>query len=380
MGPALRILRNEALSVTLSGLADGETALLQKLLVMSGRPDRPAFDIPSPGVFRMHGTPAQLRLCHDRLACHPQAPSRLCSLFASRLDNHLRSDYKIVCGGRVLDLGLRTHVMGVLNVTPDSFSDGGDFADAKSAVARGRELAAAGADIIDVGGESTRPGAEPLPEEDELRRIIPVIERLAREVAVPISVDTCKPAVAERALKAGASIVNDITGLRSSSDMAKVVADKGAALILMHMQGTPRNMQRNPVYADVVGDILDLLDESIGLALTGGVDREKLLVDPGIGFGKTAEHNLEILDRLDEFRALGRPIAIGTSRKRFIGTVLGVAEPKDRTFGTAATVALAVERGARVVRVHDVAEMVQVARMTDAIIKASTNSQAPNTK
>jgi len=370
MGPVLRILRGEALCVTLSGLTDEETALLRKLILISERPDRPAFDIPSPGVFRMHGTPGQLRLCHERLSCHPQAPHSLCSRFASRLDNHLRSDYKITCGATVLDLGSRTHVMGVLNVTPDSFSDGGSFVDRDRAVEHGKAMAAQGADIIDIGGESTRPGAKPLPEEEELARILPVIERLAAEIPVPLSVDTYKPRVAERALEAGATIANDISGLRSSPDMAKVVAGAGAALILMHMQGTPRDMQANPVYGDVVADIMASLDESIGRATAAGVDREKLLVDPGIGFGKTVEHNLCILDRLDEFRTLGRPIVIGTSRKRFIGTVLNVAEPKDRALGTAATVALAIERGARVVRVHDVAEMVQVARMTDAILRA----------
>jgi dihydropteroate synthase len=230
-------------------------------------------------------------------------------------------------------------------------------------------MAVQGADIIDIGGESTRPGAEPLTEEEELRRIIPVIERLAAESTTPISVDTYKASVAKTALKAGASLVNDISGLRFSPDMANVVADHGAALAIMHIKGTPRNMQQNPVYADVVGEVLQYLEEGIEIALKAGVDRGKILIDPGIGFGKTPEHNLTLLNRLSEFRVLGRPILIGTSRKRFIGTVLDIPAPEQRIEGTAATVALAIERGAQMVRVHDVAQMVRVARMTDAIIR-----------
>jgi dihydropteroate synthase len=241
-------------------------------------------------------------------------------------------------------------------------------------------MAAAGADIIDIGGESTRPGAEPLSEEEELSRIIPVIERLSAELPVPLSVDTYKATVAREALAAGASIVNDISGLRFSPDMAKTAADYGAAVVIMHIQGTPRDMQQHPVYADVIGEIMEYLAQGIELAVKAGVDREKTLIDPGIGFGKTLEHNLEILNRLDEFKGLGRPIVLGTSRKRFIGAVLNIPAPEQRVDGTAATVALGIERGARIVRVHDVGRMAQVARMTDAIVKASTKSQAPNHK
>jgi dihydropteroate synthase len=258
--------------------------------------------------------------------------------------------------------------MGVLNVTPDSFSDGGLFAGHDAAVGHARSMASQGADIIDIGGESTRPGAEPLTEEEELRRILPVIERIAAELPVPLSVDTYKARVAQKALAAGASIVNDISGLRFSPDMAQVVADHGAAVVLMHIKGTPRDMQVNPVYADVVGEIMDYLEESASIALKAGVGRERILVDPGIGFGKTVQHNLEIIDRLDEFKTLGFPIVLGTSRKRFIGTVLNIPEPRDRVEGTAATVAMAIQRGAHVVRVHDVGYMTKVARMTDAIV------------
>ena len=236
--------------------------------------------------------------------------------------------------------------MGILNVTPDSFSDGGRYADTARALTHARAMAAAGADIIDIGGESTRPGAAPVAEEEELRRIIPLIERLSAELAVPISVDTYKSSVAKKAIEAGAGIVNDISGLRFSPDMADVVADSGAAVVIMHIKGTPRDMQQNPVYDDVIGEVMAYFEEGIEIAVKAGVDREKILIDPGIGFGKTLEHNLAILDRLDEFQALGRPIVLGTSRKKFIGTVLDVPMPEQRVDGTAATVALGIERGA----------------------------------
>lgn len=281
----------------------------------------------------------------------------------------MHSDYKIKCGDKVLQLGTRTHIMGILNVTPDSFSDGGLYAEPERALAHARDMVAAGADILDIGGESTRPGALPLSEEEELKRIIPLIERLSAELTVPISVDTYKSAVAKRAVQAGASIVNDISGLRFSPDMAKVVADSGAAVIIMHIKGTPRNMQQNPVYSDVVGEVLSYLDEGIGIAVRAGVDRGQVLIDPGIGFGKTLEHNLTILNRLDELRTLDRPIVLGTSRKKFIGAVLDIPQPDQRVDGTAATVCLGIDRGASIVRVHDVARMAQVARMTDAIVR-----------
>jgi dihydropteroate synthase len=235
-------------------------------------------------------------------------------------------------------------------------------------------MAAAGADIIDIGGESTRPGADPVPEDEELRRTIPLIERLAAELAVPISIDTYKSSVARKALEAGASIVNDISGLRFSPDMANVAAGYGAAVVIMHIKGTPRNMQQNPVYADVVDEVRGYLEEGVELAVKAGVDRERTMIDPGIGFGKNLGHNLALLNRLDEFRGIGRPVVLGTSRKKFIGTVLGIPVPDERGFGTAATVALGIERGAAIVRVHDVASMAQAARMTDAIVKSVQSS------
>ena len=382
MEPVLRISGRGALAITLNNLTAGQTALLDSIVRSSdsgaGLDPAPFFFSSehtagmSPAARVLTGNPGQLRRLFSLLAADHRIPSSLSQKGYLLLDNYLRSDYKIDCRGKVLDLGSRAHIMGILNVTPDSFSDGGRYADPEQALAHARDMAAAGADIIDIGGESTRPGAAPLAEKEELRRIIPLIERLASELAVPISVDTYKSSVAKKAIKAGAAIVNDISGLRFSHDMANVVAESGVAVVIMHIKGTPRDMQQSPVYDDVVGEVMAYLEEGIEIALKAGVDREKILIDPGIGFGKTLEHNLIILNRLEEFRALGRPVLLGPSRKKFIGTVLGVPVPEQRVDGTAATVALGIERGARVLRVHDVARMVQVAKMTDAIVRAST--------
>lgn len=368
MKPSLVIRRGRSLAVTLRGLTADDTAYLQKIFLTSDQVHRPGFELPEPGVVTLHGSPDRLRHCWGRLAAHAQLPAPLRGLFGSQLDNYLRPDYKISIPGGTISLGSRSHIMGVLNVTPDSFSDGGIHADTAAAVAHAAAMLSDGADIIDIGGESTRPGADPLQEETELARIIPVIERLAARPGAVISVDTYKASVARRALEAGASIVNDISGLRFSPDMARIAGDHGAAVVIMHIKGTPRDMQTAPVYDDLIAEIADYLADGVELARKAGVRRDGILVDPGIGFGKTLEHNLEILERLDEFRVLGCPIVLGTSRKRFIGTVLGVPEPRDRLLGTAATVALGISRGAHVLRVHDVGPMVQVARMTDAII------------
>jgi len=390
MEPVLRISGRGALAITLTDLTPGQTALLESIIRSS---DSGAGSDPAPFFFFsehaagkdtaarvLTGSPGQLRRFFSLLAADHRIPSSLSQKGHSLLDNYLRSDYKIDCRGKVLDLGSRTHIMGILNVTPDSFSDGGRFADADPALAHARDMAAAGADIIDIGGESTRPGAAPLSREDELRRIIPLIERLSSELTVPISVDTYKSSVAQEAIRAGAAIVNDISGLRFSHDMANVVAESGVAVVIMHIKGTPRDMQQSPAYGDLVGEVMDYLEEGIEIATKAGVDREKILIDPGIGFGKTLEHNLIIMNRLDEFRALGRPVLLGPSRKKFIGTVLGVPVPDQRVDGTAATVSLGIERGASIVRVHDVARMAQVAKMTDAILKQNTKSQTPNHK
>jgi dihydropteroate synthase len=246
-------------------------------------------------------------------------------------------------------------VMGVVNVTPDSFSDGGEFLDPDAAVAHARRLAGEGADILDVGGESTRPGAAPVDAEEELRRVMPVIEGLARGEA-EISIDTTKSEVARGAIDAGATIVNDVSAFRFDSAMAELVAQRGTRCCLMHMLGEPRTMQENPRYEDVVSDVKAFLEERMAFAVSEGVAEDRIWVDPGIGFGKALEHNLELLRRLDEIAALGRPVVVGTSRKSFLGKLTG-ADEKHRLPGTIATNVLALERGASVFRVHDVAEV-----------------------
>jgi dihydropteroate synthase len=257
-------------------------------------------------------------------------------------------------------------LMGVVNVTPDSFSDGGLYLDPAAAISHGVELARAGAAILDVGGESTRPGAEEVGVEEELRRVVPVIASLAG-VEAQISVDTSKAAVAVAALDAGATIVNDVTALRGDAEMAALCANREATVVLMHMLGTPRTMQRDPVYEDVVAEVKSFLSVRIEVALAAGVAEERIWLDPGIGFGKTAEHNLELLRRLGELRELGRPLVIGTSRKSFIGRVDG-SGAGERLGGTIASSVLAAAEGAAVLRVHDVAEVAQAMAVTTAIL------------
>jgi dihydropteroate synthase len=277
------------------------------------------------------------------------------------------------CGRHELPLGERTLVMGIVNVTPDSFSGDG-VPDADAAVRRAWRLVEDGADIVDIGGESTRPGSQPVPVDEEMRRVLPVIERLmAQNFPAPISVDTYKPEVAKRALEAGACIVNDIFGLRQPG-MLELVAERRCAVVIMHMQGTPQTMQLNPTYTDCVGEIAEFLRQQAEAAQRVGLPKDRIIVDPGIGFGKTVEHNLEILRRLRELKALGYPVLVGTSRKSFIGKVLGIEVPAERVWGTAATVAIAIANGADIVRVHDVREMAQVVRMTDAIVRGWTPS------
>jgi dihydropteroate synthase len=269
--------------------------------------------------------------------------------------------YELDCRGRKLRLGERTLVMGILNVTPDSFSDGGRFFDPLPALERARQMVEDGADLIDLGGESTRPGYTPVSPEEELNRIMPVLERLLAEIPVPVSVDTCKSEVARRALSAGAHIINDQWALRADPEMAEVAAGYGAPVILMHNQN-------NAVYRDLIGDMVEYFREGMEKALAAGIPAEKIIVDPGIGFGKTVGQNLEALRRLRELRCLGRPILLGTSRKSLIGKTLDL--PVDqRLEGTAATVAVGVAYGADIVRVHDVKEMARVARMADAVVR-----------
>lgn len=272
-------------------------------------------------------------------------------------------------GGK-LELGRKTLVMGILNVTPDSFSDGGRFAEYDRAVARAFELISRGADILDVGGESTRPGSDPVPLEAELDRVIPVIRAVREKSAIPISIDTNKAEVAIRALDAGADIINDVSSLRFDPRMAESAARSGVPVVLMHMLGTPRTMQQNPVYSDLIGEITAFFEERIRFAVESGIEREQIVIDPGIGFGKTVEHNLAILGRLDSFSRLDRPILLGASRKRFIGTLLDRPEG-ERELGTAVANAFGIAAGAHIVRVHDVAFHREAVTMADAIRRES---------
>ncbi len=271
-----------------------------------------------------------------------------------------------------LPIGERTLVMGVLNVTPDSFSDGGLYMDVERAVEHGMRMVDEGADIIDVGGESTRPGAAAVSAEEEMRRVLPVVRELALRVNVPLSIDTTKSTVADAALAAGAAIVNDISGLKFDPALARAAARHRAYLILGHTPSTPSLMQAHcPLYASLLDEVAFSLRFSIESAVASGVDPDAIIVDPGIGFGKDAHQNLFLLNRLDHFKALGKPILVGTSRKSFIAAVTD-----DRTTGTAATVAVAVMRGASIVRVHDVAQMRTVTRVVDAVL-ASCDGAAP---
>jgi len=266
-------------------------------------------------------------------------------------------------------------LMGVVNVTPDSFSDGGRYLDSGAAVTHALELRDQGAGILDVGGESTRPGAEPVSEAEELARVIPVIEQIAALApAAEVSVDTTKAAVARAALDAGAHMVNDVSALRSSGDMGGVVADRGGVCCLMHMLGEPQTMQRAPRYEDVVSDVKAFLEERLAFAVHEGIAEDRVWLDPGIGFGKTAEHNLELLARLDEIVAIGRPVVVGTSRKSFLGRLAGGRDPELRLPGTIATNVLALERGARVFRVHDVAAVGDALTLAAATIAAGERS------
>jgi dihydropteroate synthase len=280
----------------------------------------------------------------------------------------------ITWGDYKLALSKRTYIMGILNRTPDSFSDGGRYMREADAVKRVFEMASEGADIIDIGGESTRPGAKPVSVEEELERTIPIIRKTAGRMNIPLSIDTSKSEVAGEALKNGASIINDITGLRGDPRMAEVAAEFDVPLVVMHIKGAPRTMQNNPAYEMLIDEILDSLRKSIELAGDAGVDENKIIIDPGIGFGKTVRHNLEILNSLESFKVLNRPVLIGVSRKSYIVKTLQQNLIKDedielsgRLLGTAASCAICIAKGANILRVHDVKEMVQTARIADAI-------------
>lgn len=286
------------------------------------------------------------------------------------LENIIKECFQLRTSRRKILIGERTLVMGIINVTPDSFSDGGRFGSPELAVEEGVRMADAGADIIDIGGESTRPCSDPVSPGEEMRRVIPVIRALAAETDLPLSIDTMKACVAREALSAGAEIVNDVSAMESDAAMAKVVSDTRAAVILMHMRGRPKSMQMGDLtYRSLRGEIISYLRKRLERAGDAGIDPTQIMVDPGVGFGKTAEDNMRLIRHLREFKALGRPILVGPSRKAFIGRVTG-GSPAERDEGTAAAVTAAILNGGHVVRVHDVPMMKKVAAMADSILRA----------
>jgi dihydropteroate synthase len=275
------------------------------------------------------------------------------------------------CGSYTFNFAERTHIMGILNVTPDSFSDGGEFIDHEKALHHAQQMVVEGADIIDVGGESTRPGATPVSLEEELRRVVPLIEKLASKIEVPISIDTTKAEVAKEAIKVGAVMLNDISALRCDPEMAPLAAEYGTPIVLMHMKGMPHTMQRHVTYDSLMSEIYSFLKERITYAESAGIDAAKIIIDPGIGFGKSVpDGNLKIIKHLSLLKGLGMPILVGPSRKAFIGSVLSLGV-EEREEGTAAAVALAVRNGAHMVRVHDVKKMKRIVKMVDAIMAVS---------
>lgn len=312
------------------------------------------------------GTLAQLRALVQRLSYQqfglPELGERIATALAT-----LEPKHRLVLRARhhTLDLGKKVHVMGILNVTPDSFSDGGEFLQPSAALEHALEMVADGADIIDVGGQSSRPGSETIPEGEELKRTVPIVERIHAEWEGPISVDTSRARVAEEALKAGASIVNDITAFTAEPAVAQVTARFEAACVLMHMQGTPATMQDDPNYEDLMGQIALFLASAIAAATSAGIRDDQIAIDPGIGFGKTTAHNLAILRHLPELRVLGKPILVGPSRKGFIGRVLDL-QVDDRLEGTLAAAAYAVAQGARIIRVHDVKPVARAVKLVEA--------------
>jgi dihydropteroate synthase len=286
-----------------------------------------------------------------------------------KIDKFNRKKFNLSIKGETYTLSEdKTYIMGILNVTPDSFSDGGEFISLDNAIKRVEVMIKEGADFIDIGGESTRPGAEEVSLNEELKRVVPVIEAIAKEFPhIPISIDTYKSKVAKEAVSAGASMINDISGLHFDTEMAKVVAEEKIPVILMHIKGTPKNMQKNPVYDNLLNEIFDYFNESLSILEKAGGDIENVVIDPGIGFGKTFEHNLIILNRLKEFKSFGLPVLIGASRKSFIGAILNKKNPKHRVLGSLSVAAISSLKGAKILRVHDVKETYEVLKVADAV-------------
>jgi len=342
--------------------------LKQEMLSVGGDAalDRRGLDCSTPSTDAiLIGTQKQFEKLTSKLEQYPALQSLGHSL-KETLKNISKTHYTIRCRKRTFKLGKQTLLMGVLNVTPDSFSDGGLFLDREKAIAQGLKMVEEGADLIDIGGESTKPGSKPLGLEEELRRVIPVIEALAKEVDVPISIDTYKSTVAKKAIEAGAQMINDISGLHFDPDLAHVASKEDVPLILMHTRGTPETMQKDVHYESLFSEILQYLRESIRRAESAGLDPGQIVIDPGIGFGKNLEDNLLIIKNLQEFRILGKPILLGTSRKTFIGKILH-AEVTERLEGTLSSIAIGVLNGAHIIRCHDVLEAKKAISVADAI-------------
>ncbi|HUH66746.1 MAG TPA: dihydropteroate synthase, partial [Syntrophales bacterium] len=316
------------------------------------------------------GTVKQIQRFSDKISLQPLGLKDIAKSIKELLGNAAKDMFILRTCKREIILGDKTAVMGILNVTPDSFSNGGLFKKPGDAVEYALKMAEDGADIIDVGGESSRPGAEPVPVDEEMARVIPVIKGLERSVKIPISIDTAKAEVARAAIDSGAEIVNDISGMTFDSLMPRALAETGAAVVLMHMRGTPKDMQKGDLsYRSLRGEIIEFLADRIDEARAAGISEESIMIDPGLGFGKTGEDSMRLLGHLSEFRVLGRPIVVGPSRKAFIGRITG-GEPRERLEGTAASVTVAIMNGTNVVRVHDVRAMKKVAAVADAILRA----------
>ncbi len=362
--PAANILKQELLARGAAGAVSRHT---------------PAVTAPTTDVL-IFANLGQLRSLIRNLKDQPYGLTALGVQLAALLDNLHRAPAPLTCGPYTLPLGERTLVMGILNLTSDSFSGDGLGSDVEAALEQARKFAAGGADILDLGAESTRPGSLEISAADELARLAPVLQALldpVRGVRLPISIDTKKASVIDACLQLGAHIANDISGLRADSAYAATVARYDAPVIIMHIQGTPATMQQNPHYDDLLGEVIAWLRAGVNIATAAGIAREKVIVDPGIGFGKSLDHNLELLHRLGELRSLGQPILIGASRKGFIGRILGGAPADERVFGTSATVALSIAGGADIVRVHDVAAISQVVKVADAIVRYQPSSPLP---
>lgn len=350
---AVNLLKQEMLSVSADAAISKEVA---------------SFTVSESDVLLM-GTEAHYKKIIPRLRKQPFNLFHLSHQLEQVLKNIKREKFVLFLGNKKLNLMKKVVIMGILNLTPDSFYDKGKYSQKEKALARVEEMISQGADLVDVGGESTRPRAIKVSVEEELKRVIPVIDRIKALFQIPVSIDTYKARVAQEAIEAGADMINDISGLRFDPEMKQVVAQYKVPLVIMHIKGTPGDMQDNPCYDSLMGEIISYLAEGIKIAQEAGIDKEKIVIDPGIGFGKTVKHNLEIIKKLSELKSLGRPILIGVSRKSFIGNILNLPLG-ERLEGSLAATCLAVSKGARIVRTHDVRETRRVVDLTEAILEA----------